>query len=154
MPRMGNCPGIINKLKESCSCSDAQAYFIVWKYAPELLARQNLNTFQELADSYACFKKGNTEAYCNNWLIVDDEVRKGVMWLKGRLHQYKMLELYDQFYEEARGGEVAAFNSLIKNGAQFFKDGNSEQDDIIAFLRGVKLPDDTDEDEEGGDESE
>lgn len=119
--------------------SDVKSYFIIWKYAPELLPEKNISTFQELANRYSCFKNGTTEDGCNAWLIVDDKVQRAVKWLVGRLHQQRILELYDKFYHEALEGDIKAFNAITKFSKDYFVDDNI--DDMSAFLRGITLPD-------------
>ncbi len=141
--------GIISKLKQFTS--DAQAYYITWKFAPELLPKKGIKTFEELVDAYACLNRRDyTEAYCETWLTVDEGAQKATRWLMQRLHQSRMMQLYDTLYKDVLEGNEKACTPFLKISKELFSGGEQKPDPYKAMLQGFGLPDE--EDDEGSDD--
>mgnify|MGYP000879906999 FL=1 len=99
--------------------TDTKVYYILWKYAPELLPQQ-FKTFDDLKNNYKCFTKGVIEKTAENWLM-EENVQTAVKWLLQREHQKKMIELYNIYYDKAKT-DTNAFKAFIDFSNQFFAD--------------------------------
>ncbi len=144
--------GIIRKLKKFTN--DPKAYYILWKYAPHLLPKSGIESFQDLKDAYACFNPvGYTEQFCDSWLDLDEGAQKAVRWLKNMLHQSQMIKLYDSLFKRALEGDDKACKSLLQVSKELFADVDKKKDDLEALLKGFTIPEEEneDEDKEGGD---
>lgn len=117
---------IFSKLKEIVH-TDAKVYYIIWKYAPHILPNKDLNTFQDLKENYKCFSNNMDESFCENWLV-ESNMQTAVKFLLARLHQQKMITLYDTFYNQALKGDVQSFKALQEFSEEFFK---SDDDSAI-----------------------
>ena len=49
--------------------TQAKAYYIIWKYAPELLPNPNIKTFEDLTSQYKTFTKGMTAHVCKCFIL-------------------------------------------------------------------------------------
>ena len=100
--------------------TQAKAYYIIWKYAPELLPNHNIKTFEDLTSQYKTFTKGMTKQVCENWLM-EENVQTAVKWLLQREHQKKMIELYNIYFDKAKN-DTNAFKAFVEFSNQFFAD--------------------------------
>ena len=124
---------IINKIKTMVK-TDAKVYFIMWKYAPHLLPNQNLKTFEDLKANYKTFTAGMTEPNCNKWLL-EENVQSAVKWLLKRLHQAKLIELYNTYYEKAKE-DTTAFKAFTEFADKFFAE--EKDSELLSILNGIK----------------
>lgn len=99
--------------------TDTKVYYILWKYAPQLLPQQ-FKTFDDLKNNYKCFTKGATEKIAENWLM-EENVQTAVKWLLQREHQKKMIELYNIYFDKAKN-DTNAFKAFVEFSNQFFAD--------------------------------
>ena len=99
--------------------TDTKVYYILWKYAPQLLP-QHFKTFDDLKNNYKCFTKGATEKIAENWLM-EENVQTAVKWLLQREHQKKMIELYNIYFDKAKN-DTNAFKAFVEFSNQFFAD--------------------------------
>ena len=99
--------------------TDTKVYYILWKYAPQLLP-QHFKTFDDLKNNYKCFTKGATEKIAENWLM-EENVQTAVKWLLQREHQKKMIELYNIYFDKAKS-DTNAFKAFVEFSNQFFAD--------------------------------
>ena len=124
--------------------TQTKAYYIIWKYAPELLPKQDIKTFDDLKNSYKTFTAGMTEQICENWLM-EENVQTAVKWLLQREHQKKMIELYNIYYDKAKT-DTNAFKAFIDFSNQFFAD--DKKNGILEIAQGLSdkdLEDDTED---------
>ena len=127
---MANKQATGKKVKEIVH-TDAKVYYIIWKYAPHILPNKEVKTFQVLKETYKCFSNGMDEPFCENWLI-ESNMQTAVKFLLARLHQQKMITLYDTFYNQALKGDVQSFKALQEFSEEFFKsDGDSDMRKLI-----------------------
>lgn len=124
---------IYQKLKSMVK-TDAKVYFIMWKYAPQLLPNPNLKTFDDLKNNYKTFTKGMTEQSCNNWLM-EQNVQTAVKWLLKREHQAKLIELYNTYYEKAKE-DTNAFKAFTEFSEKFFAE--EKDSELLGILNGIK----------------
>lgn len=124
---------IINKIKTMVK-TDAKVYFIMWKYAPHLLPNPNLKTFEDLKANYKTFTAGMTEPNCNKWLL-EENVQSAVKWLLKRLHQAKLIELYNTYYEKAKE-DTTAFKAFTEFADKFFAE--EKDSELLSILNGIK----------------
>lgn len=129
---------ILGTLREMVR-TDAKAYFICWKYAPELLPSSAVGSFDDLKKHYKALESPNkTEAFCNNWLL-EKNVQEAVKFLKGRLYQRDLLDLYDVFLQKAKNeGDVQSFKAFVEFGEKFFKD--SSENELKKILNNIDIP--------------
>lgn len=70
--------------------TDGKVYYILWKYAPDLLPKNTLEnpikTFEDLTAAYECIKPD--QRICENYLM-EENVQKAVKWLRSRQHKQK-----------------------------------------------------------------
>lgn len=124
---------VLSKLRELTK-TPAKAYFIVWKYAPHLLPDQSIKTFDDLKGSYKTFTEGMTEVSCNNWLM-EENVQTAVKWLLKRLHQSKLIELYNTYYNKAKE-DTNAFKAFTDFSEKFF--AQEKDSELLSILNGIK----------------
>ena len=113
--------------------TQAKAYYIIWKYAPELLPNHNIKTFEDLTSQYKTFTKGMTKQVCENWLM-EENVQTAVKWLLQREHQKKMIELYNIYYDKAKS-DTNAFKAFVEFSNQFFAD--NKKNDMLNVLQSI-----------------
>ena len=113
--------------------TQAKAYYIIWKYAPDLLPNPNVKTFEDLTSQYKTFTKGMTAHVCENWLM-EENVQTAVKWLLQREHQKKMIELYNIYYDKAKT-DTNAFKAFIDFSNQFFAD--DKKNGILEIVQGL-----------------
>lgn len=124
---------IYSKLK-SLVKTDTKVYFIMWKYAPQLLPNPNLKTFEDLKGNYKVFTDGLTEQSCNNWLM-EENVQTAVKWLLKREHQAKLIELYNTYYDKAKE-DTNAFKAFTDFSDKFFAEEQGSE--LLGILNGIK----------------
>lgn len=123
--------------------SDSEAYFIIWKYAPELLPNEeNIKTFADLKKNYKCFEE-RTEQGLEKALFKED-VQAGVRYLLKRLDGKRDIDLLNKYYALAMGGDVQALKAYMDFKKNFFAD--NEADELKDILNGanVNVSDDID----------
>lgn len=125
---------LLSKLHEMLP-TQVKVYYIVWKYAPHLLPKK-INSFEELASEYAGFTKGMDEAHCERWLT-EESVQAAVKYLLKRLHNQKLVELYEIYFENAKK-DVQSFQAFVKFSEKFFEDDGD--DELRTILNETKLP--------------
>jgi hypothetical protein len=111
-----------------------KVYFIMWKYAPQLLPNPNIKTFEDLKNNYKSFTDGMTEQSCNNWLM-EENVQTAVKWLLKREHQAKMIELYNIYYNKAKE-DTNAFKAFTDFSDKFF--AQEKDSELLGILNGIK----------------
>ena len=124
---------IYSKLK-SLVKTDTKVYFIMWKYAPQILPNPNLKTFEDLKGNYKAFTDGLTEQSCNNWLM-EENVQTAVKWLLKREHQAKLIELYNTYYDKAKE-DTNAFKAFTDFSDKFFAEEQGSE--LLGILNGIK----------------
>lgn len=124
---------VFSKLNEIVP-SQSKVYYIMWKYARHLLP-QEINTFDDLVSTYKIFTDGMTEKHCENWLS-EEAVQSAVMYLLKRLHQQKLIELYNTYFDKAKD-DVQAFKAFMDFSDKFFAD--TGEDELRAVLRDIQI---------------
>lgn len=124
---------VLVKLKSMIK-TDSKVYFILWKFAPHLLPNQKIKTFEDLKSNYKTFTDGMTETSCNNWLV-EENVQTAIKWLLKRLHQAKLIELYDTYYIKAQE-DTNAFRAFIDFSEKFFAE--EKDSELLSILNGIK----------------
>ena len=128
---------ILRKIKEMVK-TDAKVYFILWKYAPQLLTDgDNLKTFDDLKNNYKTFTEGMTESTCENWLS-EQNVQTAIKWLLKRLHQQKMIELYNLYFEKAKD-DTNAFKAFTDFSEKFF--AAEKESELLSMLQNADVED-------------
>jgi hypothetical protein len=112
--------------------TQTKAYYILWKYAPELLPAK-FKTFDDLKNNYKVFTAGVTEKTAENWLM-EENVQTAVKWLLKREHQKKLIELYNIYYDRAKE-DTNAFKAFIDFSNQFFAD--DKKSDVLDIIQNI-----------------
>mgnify|MGYP001013385881 CR=1 FL=1 len=112
--------------------TDTKVYYILWKYAPELLPQQ-FKTFNDLKMNYKCFTKGVVEKTAENWLM-EENVQTAVKWLLKRENQKHMIELYNIYFQRAKD-DTNAFKAFVDFSNQFFAD--DKKSDILDIVQNI-----------------
>lgn len=119
---------LLQKLHEMLP-TQVKVYYIVWKYAKHLLPKK-IDTFEELTAEYKGFTEGMDEAKCESWLA-EESVQSAVKYLLKRLHNQKLIELYEIYFDKAKS-DVQAFQAFSKFSEKFFEeDGEDELRNIL-----------------------
>ncbi len=121
--------------------TDTKVYWILWKFAPDLLPTAS-ETFEDLQRTYAAFRN-LSEDLCNRYIYLES-VQTAVRWLLRRMDGARMIELYNIYFDRAKS-DVQAFRALIDFKKEFFRD--EEDSELLQILSGVDLDGDT-----GGDD--
>lgn len=130
------------KTKMQNICTDYKAYWLWWKYAPELLPK-GIKTFKDLQDRYQKFPNV-TEQEAELWLY-EKPVQNSLKELLKSQHTKKIMELYNIYFEKAKT-DVQAFKAFIDFSSAFFAD--EKDSELEMLLKGIKLKDlDVGEDE-------
>lgn len=128
---------VLQRLKEMVR-TDAKVYYILWKYAPQVLTdADKMKTFADLKSSHKCFTKGMTEKNCENWLT-EQNVQSAIKWLLKRLHQQKMIELYNLYFERAKT-DTNAFKAFIDFSDKFF--ATEKESELLSMLQNIDVED-------------
>ncbi len=139
----GNEKSVLSALKD-ITHSDAEAYFIIWKYAPELLPDyESIKDFTDLQHTYKQFE-GRTEQSCEKMFYKED-VQAGIRYLLKRLDGKRDIELLNKYYDMALGGDVQALKAYMDFKKQFFTD--DETDELKSILAGAIVSSDDYDDE-------
>lgn len=77
-----------------------------------MLPNKEIKTFEDLHKSYQYFTDTMTESFCETWLT-ENSCQQAVRWLLNRLHQQKLIELYNLYYSKARE-DTQAFRAFIE----------------------------------------
>ena len=132
--------GIVPALRQMLN-SDYMAYWVVWKFAPDLLPEQ-FKTFDEFSTHYkAISNKGLTERDCEKFLYLD-KVQHAIKWLLGKQKNARMIELYNTWYEAAKK-DANALKEFIKLQDIFFQ--GEQENELEKILRNVNVDDDEDD---------
>lgn len=132
---------ILSALKEITK-SDAETYYILFRYAPELLPAENIKTYQDLKSNYAAFEN-RTEQSLEKGLFRED-VQSAIKYLLKRLDGKRDIELLNKYYSLAMGGDVQALKAYMDFKKTFFSD--NEADELKAILAGATIKDDDNDD--------
>lgn len=134
---------IYRKLQEMIG-TDTKVYYVMYLYCPEYLKdydKEPIKTFEDLRDRYKVFSDTITEDTCKKYLL-EQGVQSAIKWLLNRLHQKKMIELYNVYYDKSLNGDVQAFKAFQDFSDKFFKE--NKEIGLTQLLS--KIPDDELED--------
>lgn len=104
--------------------TDTKVYYIMYKYCPEFLKgadEKPIKDFEDLKSRYEVFSDTITEDTCEKYLL-EQNCQTAIKWLMKRLHQKKLLKLYDAYYEKALKGDVQAFKAFLEFSDKFFQE--------------------------------
>lgn len=119
--------------------TDMKAYYIMYLYCPEYLKEADkvpVKDFEDLKSRYACFSDSITEDICKRYMM-EQGCQTAIKWLLKRLHQKKLIELYDKYYQKAMDGDVQAFKAWQEFSEKFFKE--DKENGLTKLLN--KIPD-------------
>ena len=129
---------IYRSLKEMIG-TDTKVYYIMYLYCPEYLKNADIkpvDNFEDLKSRYECFSDTLTEDMCQRYLL-EQGCQAAIRWLLKRLHQSKLVELYQTYYNKALQGDVQAFKAWQEFSENFFKE--DQENDLTRLLN--KIPD-------------
>ena len=116
--------------------SDSESYYIIWRYAPELLpSNENIKTFEDLKSTYKCFEN-RTEQSLEKALFKED-VQAGVKYLLKRLDGKRDIDLLNKYYDLAMGGDLQALKGYMQLKEMLFAD--NEADELKEILKGASV---------------
>lgn len=85
---------------------------------------------------YAVFSDSITEEVCERYLL-EQGCQTAIKWLLQRLHQKKLIELYNTYYEKSLSGDTQAFKAFLEFSDKFFKE--DKENGLTKLLN--KIPD-------------
>lgn len=128
---------IIAELKNKLG-NDYMAYWVCWKYAPDLLPK-DVHTFADLVNNYKSLANTNlTERECEKYLYYE-KVQNAVRWLLKKQKGARMIALYNLWYEAAKT-DANALKEFLKLQDEFFK--NDELSELESILKNSAVKDD------------
>lgn len=132
MPRKTKSEQTILAALKGITHSDAEAYYIVWKYAPELFDKE-YKTFDELKDAYKNFAS-RTETSLEKAELKED-VQAAIKYLLKRLDGKRDIQLLNKYYQKAMDGDVQALKAYMEFKKSFFAD--DEINELKSILDGA-----------------
>lgn len=125
---------ILSALKEITK-SDDVAYYIVFRYAPELLEKE-IKTYEDLQATYTHFENRSEKNL--EKLLFKESSQKAIKFILKRIDTSRDIKLLNKYYELAEGGDVQALKAYMEFKKSFFSDDN-ETDELKSLLRGATL---------------
>lgn len=119
---------LVKKLEDITT--DKKARWILWKYG---VMYKGLS-FEEISKK---FLGGIDEDIANEYLY-EEEVQKAIKVLLKILHNQKMIELYNIYFERAKD-DTQAFKAFIDFSGTFFAD--EAESELTAILNNIDLGD-------------
>ncbi len=114
--------------------SDSEAYFILWKYAPQLLPNgEDIKTFGELKNNYKNFENRTEQSF--EKALYKEDVQAAIRYLLKRLDGKRDIDLLNRYYDLAMSGDVQALKAYIEFKKGFFAD--DETDELKEILKGA-----------------
>ena len=139
---------IYRNLKEMLS-TDTKVYYIMFLYCPEYLKDADtrpIKTFNDLKERYEVFSDTITEDICKRYLL-EQGCQTAIRWLLKRLHQKKLVDLYNTYYEKAMKGDTQAFKAFLEFSDKFFaEDKENGLTKLLNRIPDVDLDLDSEED--------
>lgn len=126
---------VLNTIKDMI-VSDAEAYYVVWKYAKDLLPA-DINTFADLQEHYVLMKDRTEESFKNT--LYKSEVQEAVKYLLKAMDTKRDVDLLNKYYKLAMDGDTQALKAYLEFKKNFF--ANSESNQLEKLLQGVKVED-------------
>ncbi len=129
---------IYRSLKEMIG-TDTKVYYIMYLYCPEYLKDADIKPikdFEDLKSRYEAFSDTITEDICQRYLL-EQGCQAAIRWLLKRLHQSKLVKLYQTYYEKALKGDVQTFKTWQEFSDKFFME--DQENDLTKLLN--KIPD-------------
>lgn len=116
--------------------SDSETYYIIWKYAPQLLpGGENIKTFEDLKNTYKNFTNRNEQSF--ERALYKEDVQNGIKYLLKRLDNKRDIDLLNKYYSLAINGDVQALKAYMDFKKTFFAD--TETNELKAILQGVNI---------------
>ena len=139
---------IYRNLKEMLS-TDTKVYYIMFLYCPEYLKDADtrpIKTFNDLKERYEVFSDTITEDICKRYLL-EQGCQTAIRWLLKRLHQKKLVDLYNTYYEKAMKGDTQAVKAFLEFSDKFFaEDKENGLTKLLNRIPDVDLDLDSEED--------
>lgn len=105
---------ILSALKD-ITHSDAEAYFIIWKYAPELLPNSDtIKSYEDLKNTYKNFENRTEQSF--EKALFKEDVQAGVKYLLKRLDGKRDVDLLNKYYSLATDASKIAVGSKYEIG--------------------------------------
>lgn len=126
---------MISALKE-ITRSDAETYYILWKYAPTLLPQnEKIKSFEDLTSTYKNLENRTEQSF--EKALFKEDVQNAIKFLLKRLDGKRDIDLLNKYYELAMGGDVQALKAYLGFKKSFFAD--DETNELKSILNGVNL---------------
>ena len=119
--------------------TDTKVYYIMFLHCPEYLKEADITPvkdFNDLKSRYECFSDTITEEVCQRYLL-EQGCQTATKWLLKRLHQKKLIQLYNTYYDKALSGDTQAFKAFLEFSNDFFKE--DKENSLTSLLN--KIPD-------------
>ena len=126
---------VMQSMIDMCTRNE-DAYYIVWKYAPEALpCPYELKTYEDLQKYYSYFE-GRTQESMEKALCKDSS-QAAIKYLHKRLDTQRDVALLNKYYDLAMAGDVQALKAYMSFKKQFFAD--EEASELMRILKGVDI---------------
>lgn len=133
----------IIKVLRDYTNTDAEAYYILFVHAPELLPNEDIKTYEDLQAHYVCLSDKSESAMKR--LMHREGSQKATKYLLKRLDCSRDINLLNQYYKLAMKGDVQALKMYMEFKKEFFSD-DDESDELKSILNGTTIPRNTDDD--------
>lgn len=127
---------VLQAIKEMI-VNDEEAYFILWRYAKELLPDKNIKTYKDLQEHYVKMQGKTEESY--ELCLYKDEVQQAIKYLLKAMDTKRDVDLLNKYYKLAMDGDTQALKAYLDFKKNFF--ANSDTNELTKILKGVKIED-------------
>lgn len=132
MPRKTKSEQTIIAALKSITHSDAEAYYVIWKYAPELFDTE-YKTFEDLKAAYKNIGERTLTSFEKAEL--KEDVQSAIKYLLKRLDGKRDIQLLNKYYKKAMDGDVQALKAYMEFKKSFFAD--DEINELKSILDGA-----------------
>lgn len=126
---------LLAALKEITTSEDV-AYYIAFKYAPEILEKDNIKTFADLQTAYARFQSRDEKNM--EKLLYKESSQKAIKYLLKRIDVLRDIELLNEYYKLSKSGNVQALKAYVDFKKEVLAN-NDDTDELKKLLHNVNL---------------
>lgn len=112
--------------------TERKASWILWKHG-----------LSYKGDSFEVFSNkvlNNASEEATDKYIYDEDVQQAIRYLMKILHNEKMIELYNIYYEKAKE-DTQAFKAFVDFSKQFFEEENEKENELTSLLNNINIGD-------------
>lgn len=135
---------LLSAVREIVDGNEPVAYYIVWKYAPQLMPDgDSCSTFEELSKRYDCISKRPEKSIIKS--LYNENAQRAIKYLMERIDVQRSVDILNRYYQMAMDGDTQALKAYMEFKKKFF-DETDNSNELEQILHGMSF--DTDKNEE------